>query len=147
MSTFLSLHYHVVFTTKHREPIISQSWRSLFFDYIGGTINGLGGYAQSIGGTANHVHLLIGLKATHSLSDFIRELKKATSLWAKDQTSHRKFSWQEGYAAFTVSPTARASVRKYIANQEEHHRTKTFQEELEEFLQNAGVEYDPKYLE
>ena len=146
MSTYLSLHYHVVFSTKHREPFIGQSWRSQFFDYIGGTINGLDGYCQGVGGTADHVHLLFGLKATHSLSNFIRELKKATSLWAKDKTSHRKFSWQDGYAAFTVSPTSREGVLKYIANQEEHHRMKSFREELEEFLQNAGVEYDPKYL-
>jgi len=147
MSTFLSLHYHIVFSTKHREPIITNSWRPALLEYVGGTINGLGGYTQGVGGTADHVHILMGLKAKDSLSDFVRDLKKASSIWAKDQVSYRKFSWQEGYAAFTVSPTARDGVRKYIANQEEHHRTRTFREELEHFLQNAGVEYDPKYLE
>jgi REP element-mobilizing transposase RayT len=75
-STFLSLHYHVVFSTKNREPSIDLQWRSRLYDYLGGTIRGLEGQSEIIGGTADHIHLLLDLKATHALADFMRELKK-----------------------------------------------------------------------
>jgi hypothetical protein len=122
-------------------------WRARLHEYLGGTIAGLGGFSQGIGGVADHVHLLVGLKATHCLADVLRELKKASSVWVHEQIAEKAFAWQEGYAAFTVSATARDAVRKYIANQEEHHRRKTFWEELVEMLERAGFEYDPKYLD
>jgi putative transposase len=107
----------------------------------------LGGFSQGVGGVADHVHLLVGLKATHCLADFMRELKKASSVWVHEQIGEPGFAWQEGYAAFTVSPTARGAVREYIANQESHHRARSYQEELVEMLERAGIEYDPRYLE
>jgi putative transposase len=147
-STYLSLHYHLVFSTKDRAPVITPPWRLRLHHYIGGTIRGLGGFPEEVGGVADHVHLLIGLKATHCLADVMRELKKASSIWVhKEIGSSQMFAWQEGYAAFTVSATARAAVRKYIAGQEEHHRTRSFREELIEMLGKAGIEYDPKYLD
>ena len=146
-STYLSLHYHLVFSTKNREALIAPAWRARLHDYLGGTIRGLGGYPEGIGGVADHVHLLAGLKATHCLSDVMRELKKASSTWVHEEVALRAFAWQEGYAAFTVSATAREAVRSYIANQEEHHRVKSFREELVEMLDKAGIEYDPKYLD
>ena len=79
-STYLSLHYHVVFSTKGREPWIDSSWRDRLHEYLGGTIRGLGGVPESVGRVADHVHLLVGLKATHCLADFVRELKKASSV-------------------------------------------------------------------
>ena len=90
--------------------------------------------------------ILVGLKATHCLADFMRELKKASSAWMHDEIATR-FGWQEGYAAFTVSPSARPEVQSYIARQEVHHRNKTFREELVEFLERAGVDYDPRYFD
>ena len=146
-STFLSLHYHLVFSTKDRAPIIESAWRDRLHEYLGGTVNGLGGYCQGVGGVKDHVHLLVGLKATHCLADFMRELKKASSVWVHEEIENRRFVWQEGYGAFTVSPTARAGVKQYIANQEEHHRLKSFREELEEFLKQAGVPYEDRYLD
>jgi putative transposase len=116
-------------------------------EYLGGTINGLGGFAQQIGGVADHVHLLVGLKATHTLADVLRELKKASSEWVHREIGIRDFAWQEGYAAFTVSPTGRNGVRGYILGQAEHHRRRTFREELVDLLERAGIEYDPKYLD
>jgi hypothetical protein len=116
-------------------------------EYLGGTARGLGGTPQGIGGMSDHVHLLIGLKATHCLADFVRELKKASSTWAACTTWGRDFRWQEGYAAFTVSVSARGDVQQYIANQEEHHRRKTFREELIQFLEKSGIEYDERYLD
>ncbi len=79
-STYLSLHYHIVFSTKGREPAIVPSWRSRLHEYLGGTVNGLDGWTQGVGGTADHVHRLVGLKSTHRLADFMRELKKASSI-------------------------------------------------------------------
>ena len=146
-STYLSLHYHVVFSTRCREPAIAESWRTRLFEYLGGTVNGLAGQPQGVGGTADHVHLLVGLKATHRLADFMRELKKASSIWVHQEIGVKGFAWQEGYGAFTVSPNARDHVRTYIAGQEEHHRARTFREELVELLERAGVEYEPKYLD
>jgi len=144
-STFLSLHYHVVFSTKERRPLIRDDWRPHLHEYLGGTARGLGAVPEAIGGVADHVHLLLGLKATHCLADFVRELKKASSGWCSEN-HERLFAWQEGYSAFTVSASHRESVRKYILNQEEHHRTISFSEELQRLLERNGVQYDPKYL-
>ena len=145
-STHTSLHYHLVFATKHREPVISKEWRDELHSYLGGIVKGLDGHPEGIGGVADHVHLLVSLKPTTCLSDFMRELKKSSSTWVKDSKSPG-FHWQEGYAAFTVSASAREAVRHYIAHQEEHHRTKSFREELVEFLEKSGITYDPRYLD
>lgn len=91
--------------------------------------------------------LLLGLKATHCLSDFMRELKKSSSSWVHEALGQGSFGWQEGYAGFTVSPTARAGVRTYILGQAEHHRKRSFREELMLLLEKAGVPYDPKFLD
>jgi len=145
-STYLSLHYHIVFSTKNREPTIRDAWRSRLHEYLGGIIRGLGGFPEGIGGVADHVHLLVGLKATHCLSDVLRELKKASSVWVREEIGEA-FAWQEGYAAFTVSATALQAVKLYISNQDEHHRVKSVREELIEMLEKAGVEYDPQFLD
>jgi hypothetical protein len=128
-------------------PMIHADWRHRVHEYLGGTINRLGGFAEGAGGVADHVHLLFGLKSTHCLADFLRELKKTSSIWVRGEMGVPKFGWQDGYAAFTVSPTAREAVRNYIAGQAEHHRTRTFREELMELLAKAGVEYDERYLD
>ena len=146
-STFLSLHYHLVFSTKERMRCIDPAWRSRLEEYLGGTLRGLGAVSQGVGGVADHVHLLVGLKATHCLADVIREVKRASSVWVHQEIGLRTFAWQEGYAAFTVSGTARDAVKTYIANQHEHHRMKSFREELVEMLEATGIEYDPKYLD
>ncbi|MBI2424808.1 MAG: transposase [Candidatus Hydrogenedentes bacterium] len=146
-STYVSLHFHLIFSTKYRTPNIDAEWRARLHEYLGGTVHGLDGVPQCIGGTNDHVHLLVGLKSTHCIADVIREIKKASSGWVHDTIGVRDFGWQIGYAAFTVSPTACGDVRRYIEHQEEHHKTKTFLEELIELLERAGIEYDPKYLE
>ena len=146
-STHTSLHYHLIFATKDRAPLITPGWRAQFHDYLGGTTRGLGAVPQGVGGVADHVHLLVSLKATHCLADFMRELKKASSSWVRETKGLPAFQWQEGYAAFTVSASSRAAVRTYIAGQEEHHRVKSFREELVEFLQKSGVLYDERYLD
>jgi putative transposase len=145
-STHTSLHYHLVFSTKQRERWIGTHWRNELHAYLGGIVKRLDGHPEGIGGVEDHVHLLLSLKPTACLSDFARELKKASSVWVRE-SKLSAFQWQEGYAAFTVSASARESVQRYIASQEEHHRVKSFREELVEFLEKSGVAYDPKYLD
>ncbi|MEI6177815.1 MAG: IS200/IS605 family transposase [Verrucomicrobiota bacterium] len=146
-STHTNLLYHIIFATKNREPMIFPEWRARLHDYLGGAVRGLGGIPQGVGGVADHVHLLVGLKPTHCLSDFMRDLKKNSSAWITETIALPSFRWQEGYAAFTVSASVKPSVRQYIAGQEEHHRHKSFREELVEFLQKSGIEYDERYLD
>lgn len=146
-STFLSLHYHIVFSTKHREPTILDHWSAQLHEYLGGIVKNLGGIPQAINGYRDHVHLLIGLQATHCLADFVREIKKGSNAWIRDQWKQNHFAWQEGYSAFTVSATARDAVKRYINNQHEHHRIKTFREELIELLKKAEVEYEERFLD
>jgi REP element-mobilizing transposase RayT len=145
-STHLSLHYHIVFGTKNRVPIIDATWRHRLHDYLGGIVRKLGGFSKEIGGVDDHVHLLLSLKATHTLADLMRTLKKDSSIWVHGTLGVKQFAWQEGYAAFTVSASALDAVAKYIVNQEQHHRTKSFEEELIEILEKSGVDYDAKYL-
>jgi REP element-mobilizing transposase RayT len=146
-STYLSLHYHLVFSTKDRRPLIKDEWQSRLHEYLGGTVKGLGGFPQGVGGISDHIHLLVGLKATHRLADFMREPKKASSIWVHEEIRNRRFAWQDGYAAFTVSATAREGVKRYIANQAAHHRKQDFREELIGLLVKAGIDYDPQYLD
>jgi REP element-mobilizing transposase RayT len=145
-STHLSLHYHLVFSTKDRPPLIIPAWRDRLHAFLGGTVNTLGGIPEAIGGVADHVHLLIGLRATHCLPDVMREIKSVSSRWVHDEICGRAFQWQEGYGIFTVGAPQCADLRGYIARQEEHHRTRTFQEEYVEFFQRGGVEYDERNL-
>jgi REP element-mobilizing transposase RayT len=102
---------------------------------------------QCVGGVADHVHILAGLKATHRLADVMRDLKRASSEWIHATIGDRTFAWQEGYGAFTVSASMREDMRHYIERQEEHHRTRSFREEYIEFLRKSGVEFEERYLD
>lgn len=146
-STYYSLAFHLVWSTKHRRASIDDGWRTRLHEYLGGTLRGLDGQPLGVGGVADHVHLLVGLKPTHTLADVVREVKKASSTWVHDEIGLQDFSWQEGYSAFTVSPTARPQVHTYISNQEQHHRQRTFREELLLLLEKAGIAFDPRYLD
>jgi putative transposase len=145
-STYLALYYHLVFSTKDRKPSIGSEWRSRLHEYLGGTINRLDGQSHGVGGTDDHVHLLVALKTTHCLADFMRELKKSSSSWVRETISD-DFAWQEGYAALTVSASNVDTVRGYIQNQEKHHQTQTFREELLTLLRLSGVAVDERYFD
>lgn len=144
-STYHNLLYHWVCSVKERRPLIRSAWRGQFHEYIGGSIRGLQGVPLTIGGVEDHVHALIGLKRTHSLADFVRELKKASSTWA-GENHEREFAWQEGYSIFTVNASMMETVRGYINRQEEHHRGLSSKEELQILLKKHGVKYDPAYF-
>jgi putative transposase len=101
--THLSLHNHLVFGTKNHEPIIEKSWRPRLHAYLGGVVTTLGGIPEAIGGVSDHVHLLVGLRATHCLADVMREIKSVSSGWVHADLRIQGFAWQEGYGGFTVS--------------------------------------------
>lgn len=142
----LSLHYHVVFSTKERRPLISPPWGGRLHGFLGGIVRQMEGTAEAVGGVADHMHLLVGLGATHRLFDVVREIQSVSSRWVHDELGLRTFSWQAGYGAFTVSASHRAKLREYILGQDEHHRARSFQEEYLDFLRKRGVEYDEDYL-
>ena len=145
-STHLSLHYHLIFSTKDRLAVMHKDWRARLHTYLGGIIKDMGGVPETVGGVEDHVHLLVGLRATHRLADVLRDLKSSSSQWVHEEMQKPLFAWQEGYGAFTVSASQIEAVKRYIAQQEEHHRKRTFQEEYLEFLRQSGVAYDEKYL-
>ena len=145
-STHTSLHYHIVFGTKNREPSIQKEWRLRLHEYLGGVVRGLDGIAEIIGGVDDHVHILASLNATHRLSDFMRELKRNSSIWVHDTLGFREFAWQDGYSAFTVGHTQLRDVKRYIANQKEHHKKVLFEDEMRGFYRKYEVPFDEQYV-
>ena len=146
-STYLSLRYHLIFATKEREPCIAPAWRPQLHRYLGGIVKSLGGDTLKVGGTDDHVHLLVELRATHALADFMRDLKRGSSSWIHSDVPLKTFAWQEGYAAITVSPSGVDEVRRYIENQEEHHRERSSRDELKLLLERSGINYDARFFE
>ncbi len=144
-STYTSLNVHIVFATKNRAPSIDASWRGDFHAYIGGTIRGLGASPIAIGGVADHVHLLICLKATHCVADFVREVKKASSSWASERSVG--FGWQTGYGAFTVGAQDVRAVVEYVDRQEEHHRRMSSADELRSLLAEFNIAYEERFFD
>ena len=145
-STHLSLNFHVIFSTRDRLPEIAADWRADLHAYLSGCVRGAGGQPLIVGGIADHIHLLMRLRATHCLADVMRHIKAGYLRWVHERHRRRTFAWQDGYAGLTVSPSRIPSVYSYIEHQEEHHRKKTFQEEYVEFLQESGIEYDERYV-
>ena len=126
--------------------MIASAWRDRLHSYLGGAVKGIDGIPEAIGGTNDHVHLLLSLGPTHRLADVVRDLKTASSRWMHEQIGERSAVWQDGYGAFAVGAPDCRVVGDSIARQEEHHRRQTFQEEYLDFLRRGGVEYDERYL-
>ena len=145
MSTYLCLNVQIVYSTKDRIRYLTDEIRPRAFEYIGGVARGLGAIPLEIGGVEDHVHLLLRIKATHSVSHLVQEIKKASAHWLKEEIG--EFAWQGGYAALSVGYSEVEAVTRYIQNQAEHHRQKTFEEERLEILQMAGIEFDPRFLD
>jgi len=145
--TYTSLRVHVVFSTKGRLPTIREPYRERLRQYLTGIVRRDIGQVARIGGTENHIHVLLLLRPDLSLSDAMRKLKSVSSGWVHDTfPGSRDFGWQKVYSAFAVSPSDTLSVERYIDSQEEHHRRVTFEEELVALLKENGIEYDPRYL-
>ncbi len=145
--THTKLVYHLIFSTKLRVPLIIPAIANELHRYLAGIVRGVGGSAIVVGGMPDHVHLLVQLKPTMVLADMMRLLKGNSSKWMNEQHRRtRKFGWQDGHAAFTVSESQISRVSKYIREQESHHRQTQFQEELRSLLRHHSVEFDERYL-
>ena len=143
MAHTYNLNYvHCVFSTKRRMPLIHEP------EKVWSVVRQVARVSKikllAVGGTTNHIHLLVSIPSTRSVSDVVRELKSNSSL--RIRRSNRLFSWQDGYGSISVSPSAIPSVRRYIERQPEHHRTRSFEDEYKWILESACVKYDPEYV-
>jgi len=139
---------HVVFSTKHREPFLNDpEIRRRMHAYLAQICNDNDSHARIVGGVADHVHILCDLSRTWSIADLVGEIKRSSSKWIKTQGENlSKFSWQNGYGAFSVSQSQINRVSAYIQNQEAHHARRTFQQEYRGFLLKYDVAYDERYV-
>ena len=135
--TFSQIYIQYVFAVKGRESLLQKAWRDEVFKYIAGIINGKNQKSIIVNGVADHVHVFVGLKPSMCISDLVRDIKNNSSNFINDQKYLKgKFSWQEGYGAFSYAHSQIENVYQYIMNQEEHHKNKSFKEEYLNFLKN-----------
>ena len=147
MGSHTQLTYHVVFSTKYRRPVMSANIRERVYEYMGGTIRGRKGHLLEVGGVEDHIHLLMNIPPTESVSNFIRDVMSGTSKWINDSNLvSQDFRWQKGYGAFTVSFSQIESVRDYIQNQEIHHRKLTFKQEYVLMLKRHNIQFEDRFL-
>ena len=145
--TYSQLLHHIVFSTKHREPLITPEIAPELYAYIGGIVRAEKGVLYHIGGVADHVHLYLRWRTDGTIADLLRVTKAKSSKWVHDKFPALKtFAWQEGYAAFTVSKSQEGAVKRYIARQEAHHKKEDFKSELLRLLRAHGIEFEEKYV-
>ena len=145
--TFTQLYIQVVFAVKGRQNLIAKSWKDELHKYISGIITNKGQKAIIVNGMPDHVHLFIGIKPSMSLSDLVRDVKNNSSNFInKNRWVSGRFSWLEGYGAFSYAHSQIDQVYNYILNQEEHHRNTSFKQEYTTFLRKFQINYDDQYL-
>ena len=144
--SFASLHAHIVFSTKHREPRLNLDLHPRLFEYIGGILRNDSCCLIAAGGMPDHVHLLVSLGRGNSIADTVRLIKSNSSSWIHDTLGRPDVGWQVGYGAFSVSYSNLDQVRAYLADQENHHRQMTFQDEFRSLLSRHGLEWDERYI-
>ncbi len=145
-NTFTQIHIQTVFTVQDRAAIIRKEWKDDLFRYITAIIQNAGHKVLAINGMPDHVHVLFGMRPTQSLSDLMQVIKGDSSRWVNNQkVITARFSWQEGYGAFSYSRSHVPAVIRYIHNQEEHHRTRTFVEEYHDLLRKFEIPFDDRY--
>jgi len=135
---------HCVFSTKERAPTIAVEKREQLWAYVAGISKNIGVELAAIGGMSDHIHLLIALPSDKKLSEVVPDLKSNSSRWMREASA--EFSWQEGYGAFSVSPSQIPVVKEYIRNQAQHHEKRKFEDEFVAMLNKSGVSYDGKYV-
>ncbi len=147
MSTYTQILYHLVFSTKDRQPVLSDARRDELFKYMSGVIQNNRCRPIWMNGVKDHVHILFSLRPAVALADLVKDVKVATSSWIKEQRVFPNFfAWQEGYGAFTYSLREEPELIEYVKSQEAHHRKTTFLEEYRKLMLDAGVEFDEKYF-
>ena len=146
-NTYTQIHIHAVFAVQNRLSLIQKEWQDELYKYISGIITNNGHKLLQIGGMPDHVHILFGLRPTQSLSSLMQDIKGNSSLWInKKQLVRGKFSWQEGYGAFSYGKSQVDNVVKYIQQQEKHHKKRNFAEEYLELLKIFEIEFDERYI-
>ena len=138
---------HLIFSTKDRHPWLGPEVRPRMHAYLATVCRDLGGEAHRVGGMADHVHIVTTLPRTISQAELVEKAKTSSSAWIKTLGSgYAQFHWQRGYGAFSVSPSQLPEVVRYVENQDEHHRTRTFQEEFREVLRRHNLPFDERYV-
>ena len=143
--TYVSQLMHVVFSTKKRLPLIQDEIRERLWSFLGGIARRNGFKTIAVGGTENHIHILLSLPATMPLSKAMQLLKGGSSKWLNENVKSR-FEWQQGYGAFSVSISQQDQTVVYINSQPEHHRKRNFEEEFIAFLKRHKIDYDPRFV-
>ena len=145
-NTYTQIYMHIIFAVSHREAMIDDSWQSELYRYIIGACENRKHFVHAINGTADHIHILIGMHPGESVADMVQSLKIQSSKWINSNYLHGGFSWQSGYGAFSYSKSLVPAVKRYIENQKEHHRRVTFQDEIADIFAKAGIDYKPEYM-
>lgn len=146
-NTYTQIHIQFVFSVKYRDGIILPTFKDELYQYISGIIKNNNHKLLAIGGMPDHLHILIGMRPTQSVSDLMQDIKGSSSKWINEKKFLRvKFEWQEGYGAFTYSKSHVDAVIDYIKNQEQHHTHKSFREEYLDILKKYEVDYDERYV-
>jgi REP element-mobilizing transposase RayT len=146
-NTYTQIHIQTVFAVQNRKSLIGDEWKDDLYKYITAIIQNNDHKLLQINGMPDHLHILFGMRPVQSISDLMKQVKQDSSKWInQNNLVNGKFSWQEGYGAFSYSKSQLPRVIKYIQNQQEHHRSRTFREEYLTLLETHGVAYDERYL-
>ena len=146
-NTYTQIYIHYVFAVQNRRGLIQASWRDELYKYMTGTITNKGHKLLQIGGMPDHIHALVSMSPKQSPSELMADVKRSSSLWINENRLVKgRFSWQQGFGAFTYGKSQIPKIATYIQNQEENHRRRTFQKEYLEFLKKFDVEYDERYV-
>jgi putative transposase len=143
-----SIYIHIIFSTKNRFPFLrDKEVKEKLHAYLSGICKNLKCPSFMIGGTTDHIHILCQLSRNVTISNLVRDLKKGSSIWLKEQgVEYKKFYWQNGYGVFSISPSHVNALKNYILKQEEHHRKETFQDEFRRFLKKYDISFDERYV-
>lgn len=145
--TYSQIYIQIVFAVKGRNSLIRASWEKELYKYISGIVRNKGQKMLAINGMPDHIHLFIGMKPSCCLAELVREIKKASNHFVNEQRfTNYKFHWQEGYGAFSYSHSSVDKVIKYILNQKEHHKKRSFRDEYIDILEKFQITYNSKYL-
>jgi len=146
-NTYTQIYIHAVFAVKNRVSLLDNSWRERLYEYMGGVIREHGHSAIAIGGVADHVHILLGLRPAQTISNIMQNIKGSSSSWInRERLTNGKFEWQSGYGAFSYAQSQIPIVTRYIANQEKHHEKRSFIEEYKQNLRDFGIDYEEQFI-
>ena len=145
-NTYTQIYMHIVFAVARRESLIHDEWANELYKYLAGACKNRKHFVYAINGTADHVHLLIGMHPGESVADLVQSLKIQTTKWINEKFMHGEFGWQSGYGAFSYSRSLVPAVKQYVDNQRVHHKKIRFEDEMKAIFEKAGIEYNPQYV-